>query len=46
MRSISSIVAFISAMAALNCAEVVMSTPASLRRPMAYFELPEESIFK
>ena len=38
--------AFISAMAASNGAEVVMSTPASLSRSMAYFELPDDSIFR
>ena len=46
MRSISSIVPFISAIAASNGAEVVMSTPASLSRSMAYFELPDDSIFR
>ena len=46
MRSISSIVAFISAIAASNGAEVVMSTPASFSRSMAYFELPDDSIFR
>ena len=46
MRSISSMVPFISAMAASNGAEVVMSTPASFNRSMAYLELPDDSIFK
>ena len=41
IRSISSMVAFISAIAASNGADVVMSTPASFSRSMAYFELPE-----
>lgn len=46
IRSISSMVAFISAIAASKGAEVVMSTPASFKRSMAYFELPDDSIFK
>ena len=32
--------------AALNGAEVVMSTPASFRRSIGYFDDPEESIFR
>ena len=39
-------VVFISAIAESNGADVVMSTPASFRRSMAYFELPDDSIFK
>ena len=46
MRSISSIVLFISAIAASKGTEVVMSTPASFNRSMAYFELPDDSIFR
>jgi hypothetical protein len=44
--SISSMMAFISLIAALNGAEVVMSTPASLSRSMGYFDPPAESIFR
>src|SRR6185436_7099193 len=44
--SISSMVAFISAIAASNGADVVMSTPASFNRSIAYFELPDDSIFR
>ena len=44
IRSISSMVVLISAMAASKGVEVVMSTPAFARSSMAYFELPERSI--
>jgi len=42
--SISSMMPFISRIAALNGAEVVMSTPASLSSSIGYFDEPEESI--
>jgi len=42
--SISSMMPFISLIAALNGAEVVMSTPAPLSRSIGYFDEPEESI--
>ena len=42
--SISSMIEFISWIAALNGPEVVMSTPAPFSRSMGYFDEPEESI--
>ena len=42
--SISSMMEFISRIAALNGAEVVMSTPASLSRSIGYFDEPAASI--
>ena len=46
IASISSMMPFISAMALLKGSEVVMSTPAPLRRSMAGLELPEESMLR
>jgi len=42
--SISSMMPFISLIAALNGPEVVMSTPAPFSRSSGYFDEPEESI--
>jgi len=44
--SISSMMRFISRIAALNGTEVVMSTPASLSSSIGYFEPPADSIFR
>ena len=42
----SSMVAFISAIASSNGADVVMSTPAVFSRSIAYCELPADSVFR